>query len=84
MCLPDDNLFTSLSFSQLGAAVAKNSPYKKFLEHKLLQLQESGTTEFISKRWEEGKPVCEDELNKDSQAMGPGLHNFKPNTAELN
>ena len=60
-------------FSRLAAAVPKNSPYKKFMERKLLQLQESGTITFIAKRWEEGTPVCEEELNKDSLALGPGI-----------
>ena len=59
--------------SQIAAAVPKISPYKKFIERKLMQFQEFGTTALISKRWEEGKPVCEEELNEGSLALGPGM-----------
>ena len=73
--LPDANIvfLTSLSFSHLGAGVPKNWPYKKFIEHKLLQMKRSGTTAFIAERWDALKPVCEEELEKDSLALGPGM-----------
>ena len=58
--------------SLLAAAVPKNWPYKKFMQHKLLQLQESGTTTSISKRWERGTPVCQDKDDEESLSLGPG------------
>ena len=42
------------------------------MQHKLLQLQESGTTASISKRWEEGIPVCQEQEDEESLALGPG------------
>ena len=66
------NFWSPCISSLLAAAVPKNWPYKKFMQHKLLQLQESGTTASISKRWEKGTPVCQEEDNEDSLSLGPG------------
>ena len=66
------NFWTPCISSLLAAAVPKNWPYKKFMQHKLLQLQESGTTASISKRWERGTPVCQEEDDEDSLSLGPG------------
>ena len=60
-------------FSFLAAAIPKNWPYKGFMQHKLLQLHESGTTRSISKRWEKGISVCQELEDEESLALGPGI-----------
>ena len=53
----------------------KNWPYRKILDTKLLQLQESGMLDSIRRNWEDDLPDCK-ALNDDddSLALGPGMN----------